>query len=276
MTEIWPTGPISETAWCQRCDNPSPMTLEGTNTWILGRADSDVPADFLVIDPGPEDPDHLSAVHHWVSRAGGRVAQILLTHHHLDHTGGVQRFVDLTGAPVRGAGYGAGFSDGEVISGSGVDLEVVLTPGHTADSVCFLDRAGGVLYSGDTILGRGTTVVAHPDGTLAPYLDSLARLQELASSGAIGRIAPGHGPVLDHPDAVLAFYLEHRRERLEQVREVVQAAGGVPPAGSDERAAERLTRRIVEEVYAEVPRAVWPAAQRSVRAQLDYLSAEQG
>jgi glyoxylase-like metal-dependent hydrolase (beta-lactamase superfamily II) len=110
------------------------------------------------------------------------------------------------------------------------------------------------------VLGRGTSVVAHPDGQLGPYLDSLRRLRDLAAEGAVTRLLPGHGPVVDDAHAVLDGYLTHRYERLEQVRRAVAAGARTP-------------REVVEEVYADVDRAVWPAAERSVAAQLDHLRA---
>jgi glyoxylase-like metal-dependent hydrolase (beta-lactamase superfamily II) len=134
---------------------------------------------------------------------------------------------------------------------------VLHTPGHTADSMSFLVRAGGQagVLTGDTILGRGTTVVAHPDGRLGPYLTSLARLRELR--GVV--LLPGHGPVRPDVSAVAAEYLAHRHERLAQVRAAL-AAGARSPG------------EVVEIVYADLDRALWPAAELSVRAQLDYLN----
>ncbi len=109
------------------------------------------------------------------------------------------------------------------------------------------------------MLGRGTSVVAHPDGALGPYLDSLRRLHALASDVGVDPVLPGHGPVIDDPPAVLSYYLQHRAERLDQVRAAV-AAGATPP------------REVVERVYADVDPTLWPAAELSVRAQLDYLA----
>jgi glyoxylase-like metal-dependent hydrolase (beta-lactamase superfamily II) len=130
------------------------------------------------------------------------------------------------------------------------------------DSVCFWLPQDGSLLTGDTVLGRGTSVVAHPDGALGPYLDSLNRLRAFANSPAgVARLLPGHGPVIEDPTAVLTFYLTHREERLNQVRAAV-ASGHTTPES------------IVAHVYADVPRPLWPAAQRSVQAQLDYLNSK--
>jgi glyoxylase-like metal-dependent hydrolase (beta-lactamase superfamily II) len=135
----------------------------------------------------------------------------------------------------------------------------VLTPGHSSDSVCLLLRADRALLTGDTILGRGTTVVAYPDGRLADYLDSLERLRDLAAQD-IDVLLPGHGPVLDEPLVVVDYYLRHRRERLEQVRAAL--ADGATDA-----------KDVVRRVYADVDPVLWSAAERSVRAQLEYLRA---
>ncbi len=146
-------------------------------------------------------------------------------------------------------------ADGEVLAAAGVEVQVLATPGHTSDSVCLVLDAGPVL-TGDTILGRGTTVVAYPDGALGPYLDSLARLRELGDR----LVLPGHGPELPSLAAVAEQYLAHRRERLDQVRAALATLG-----------ADASARQIVEHVYADVDRSVWWAAELSVQAQLDYL-----
>ncbi len=147
----------------------------------------------------------------------------------------------------------------------GLELRVVGTPGHTSDSLSFVLPAEGAVLTGDTVLGRGTTVVAHPDGRLGAYLDSLHRLHALAEARDVGVVWPGHGPVLPDALAALDHYLAHRRDRLEQVREAVRSLGDVP--------AEELPRKVVESVYADVAPVLWGAAELSVRAQLEYLRA---
>lgn len=237
-------------------ENPGIMTLSGTNTWILREPGA---VRSVVVDPGPAEEDHLQAV----LAAAGEVALVLFTHRHFDHTEALGRFVELTGAPTRSIDpeYTTGAEplvDGERINVDGLEIEVVATPGHTTDSVCFLIGAENSLLSGDTILGHGTTVIAHPDGVLGPYLDSLAHIRELVDEGLVERILPGHGPVITSPADVVDFYLEHRAERLEQVRVAVEAGARTP-------------REVVETVYKDVDEVLWPAAEQSVKAQLDYL-----
>jgi len=248
---------VTERASVVLAANPGIMTLDGTNTWILREPGA---TRSVVVDPGPTDEAHLQAV----LSAAGSVGLVLFTHRHFDHTEALGRFAELTGAPsrstdpefTRGAEV---LADGESIVVDGLEIEVVATPGHTTDSTCFRLVADGSLLSGDTILGRGTTVIAHPDGVLGPYLDSLAHIRELIEEGLVSRILPGHGPVIDQPAEVVDFYLEHRAERLDQVRAALEA-GAVTPA------------EVVERVYSDVDRALWPAAELSVAAQLTYLA----
>jgi glyoxylase-like metal-dependent hydrolase (beta-lactamase superfamily II) len=238
--------------------NPGLMTLDGTNTWLLREADSE---SAVVVDPGPDDAVHLGAV----LRAAGRVATILLSHGHPDHSAGAARLAELTGAPVRALDPAhrlgsEGLGEGDMIAASGVELRVWATPGHTSDSLSFLlgepGEASSAVLTGDTILGRGTTVVAYPDGDLGDYLTSLRRLAELGDS----TVLPGHGPELAAAATAANAYLAHREQRLDQVRAALASLGPeVDPVA------------VVELVYADVDRALWPAAELSVRAQLAYL-----
>ena len=234
--------------------NPSPMTLDGTNTWVLREPGA---TGCVVVDPGPLDEGHLARV-----AEHGPVRLIVLTHGHVDHSEGAPRLHELTGAPVlaRDAALCVGtepLQAGRATPVDGVEWLTVLTPGHSSDSVCLLLTEDRALLTGDTVLGRGTTVVAHPDGRLADYLDSLQRLRDLADTD-IDVLLPGHGPVLEEPAAVLDYYLRHRQERLEQVRAALAAGDTDAP-------------EVVRRVYADVDPALWPAAEMSVRAQLDYL-----
>ncbi|MGD8149156.1 MBL fold metallo-hydrolase [Ornithinimicrobium sp. Y1694] len=269
----WQGGGWGERAVCVLCPNPSPMTLDGTNTWVLAEPGSD---EVVVVDPGPLDEGHLQAVLDHVAQRGARVALTLLTHSHLDHAEAAERWAELTGAPVRGAGRGEVLADGEVLRVGGLELVVVATPGHTADSVSFLLPAERLLLTGDTILGRGTTVVAYPDGDLTSYLDSVERLAELSREGKVSALAPGHGPVVEDAASTIENYLTHRHERLDQVRAALaelNELGGLNEmdGGAGAGDGKDLADRVVERVYADVPHAVWPAARQSVLAQLDYL-----
>lgn len=234
-------------------NNPGPMTLDGTNTWIV-RAPG-VQA-CVVVDPGELDSDHLDVV---ASQAP--VELVLLTHHHHDHSAGAREFASRVGAPLRAfdsslCWRAPALVDGEGFSAGGVSVVVRHTPGHTDDSVCFglSYENSQAMLTGDSVLGRGTTVIA---GTLADYLSSLRTLAG-ASPGTV--VLPGHGPELPDLPAVAAQYLAHREERLDQVRAALAQLGPDP-----------TPRQVVEIVYADVDKAVWPAAEWSVAAQLEYL-----
>ena len=259
-TAPWSGGAVTERAHCVLAPNPGPMTLDGTNTWVLLEPGS---SEAVVVDPGPLDEGHLAAVLEHVAARGARVGLTILTHGHHDHAESAERFAELTRAPVRAVGRGHDdLADGSRVTTGGLDLRVVATPGHTADSISFALPADHALLTGDTVLGRGTTVVAHPDGELAAYLDSLDRLRRLTGDGAVTTILPGHGPLVPDAAAMVAFYVTHRAERLDQVRQAL--ADGA--AHEDDP-----VEGVLERVYAQVPREVWPAARMSVRAQLDHL-----
>lgn len=205
-------------------DNPSAMTLEGTNSWVLD--------DGTVIDPGPADEDHLAAL-----MAVTDIRRILVTHAHPDHIEGLAPLRELTGAVV-----------GELPPG----VRELKTPGHTVDSVCFITDS--VVFTGDTILGRGSSVVAWPDGSVGDYLASLEKLMDFSGVP----VAPGHGPMLPDCAAAARWLHAHRLERLEQVRAALAQGASTP-------------EEVVEIVYADVePQLRW-AAMWSVRAQLDHL-----
>lgn len=256
----WTGGRVTTRALCVLAPNPGPMTLDGTNTWVLLEPGS---TDAIVIDPGPLDEGHLRAVIGVVDGLGARVAETVLSHGHPDHAEGAPRFAELTGSPVRAVGRGHDdLADGDLVSAGGLEVRVVGTPGHTSDSISFVLAADHALLTGDTVLGRGTTVVAHPDGELEAYLDSLERIRALTGDGEVVRILPGHGPVIPDAAAMIDHYRVHRRERLDQVRAAL--ADG---AATESDPVEGILRR----VYADVPRSVWPAARLSISAQLTYL-----
>jgi glyoxylase-like metal-dependent hydrolase (beta-lactamase superfamily II) len=250
-------------ARCVLAPNPSPMTLDGTNTWIVAEPGSSW---AVVVDPGPDHEGHLRRVAAQVTGAGQRVAEILLTHRHPDHSDGARRLAGLTGARVRAVDPAQRLGDeglptGAVLTGGGCEIRVIATPGHTDDSVCLLIDADAAVLTGDTVLGRGTTVIAD-DGSLGDYLGSLDRLRALADEAPLRALLPGHGPLLPDPAATLDYYITHRAERLAEV-EAALAAGDRTPAA------------IVARVYSGVDRVLWPFAELSVRAQLGYL-AERG
>ena len=254
----WSGGVITPHATCILAPNPGPMTLDGTNTWVVMSPSAD---EAIVVDPGPRLREHLEAVAGFVAGRQARVVATVLTHGHPDHADGAQEFAELTGSPIRAVGRGHDdLADGDVLRAGPVELRVVATPGHTADSVSFVLDADSALLTGDTVLGRGTTVVAHPDGELAAYLDSLERIRELVGGGSVATILPGHGPMVPDAAAMVAFYQQHRRERLEQVRQAL--ADGA-----------EVVDDVLNAVYAELPAEVWPAARLSIAAQLDYLAA---
>jgi len=204
------------------------------------------------------------------------VELILVTHEHADHTEGSARLHELTGAPVRAANPehchgGAPLHDGELIRAAGVEIGVLATPGHTADSVCFVlkdpalaDDAGATqVLTGDTVLGQGSTVICYPDGRLGDYLGSLEKLLTIGSEGDPVAVLPGHGPVLPDLAAIAAAYRAHRQDRLAQVRAAVELL----EKGGTQATAEAVTAA----VYGDVPANLQGAAQLSVEAQLDYL-----
>jgi glyoxylase-like metal-dependent hydrolase (beta-lactamase superfamily II) len=264
MTTGQAAGPIdgsgTSRARCVLAPNPGVMTLDGTNTWLIAEPDS---ALVIVIDPGPDDETHLQRVRAAISDRGQRVAEIVLTHRHLDHSAAAPKLAELTGAPVRAVDPefrlgSEGLTPGDVLTAGGSELRVIATPGHTSDSVSLYLPADGAVLTGDTVLGRGTAVIAD-DGSLSDYLESLHRLRLLADQTTLNMLLPGHGPLLADPAAVLDFYLAHRAERLNEVRAALTAG-------------DRTPAEIVPRVYAAVDRALWPFAESSVRAQLRYLA----
>lgn len=240
--------------------NPSPMTLDGTNTYVVARPGS---GGALVVDPGPEDPVHRDRVAGVLRGLDATCEMIVVTHHHADHSAAAAPWAGAFGCDVAAptatvAGPdGRVIGDGDVLVAAGVRLVAVATPGHTADHTAFRLPTGALL-TGDHVLGRGTSVVAHPDGDLAAYLASLRRVLDLGPDVLL----PGHGPELtEDPTAVLRFYLDHRAFREAQIRSVL----GEGP---------RTPRAIVEVVYADVDPILWDAAEASTRAALAKLAGD--
>lgn len=257
----WAAGPVTARATAVLAPNATWMTLDGTNSWLLVEPGAQV---AVLVDPGPEDPGHLAALVSAAAERDTRIALILLTHGHADHGAGARSLHDLTGAPVRALDPahrlgGEGLADGDALSVGGLELSVVATPGHTRDSLTFQLPADGALLTGDTVLGRGSAVIAHPDGHLGAYLESLSRLADLAGSTGSGWVLPGHGPACPDPAGLLADYVEHRRERLALVAGALAAGTTEPDA-------------LLALVYPEVPPALRWAARLSLAAQVEYLT----
>jgi glyoxylase-like metal-dependent hydrolase (beta-lactamase superfamily II) len=240
--------------------NPSPMTLDGTNTYVVGAPGA---GQAVLVDPGPDDDAHLAAVQAVLTERGARCVAVLVTHHHGDHAEAALPWGARFGVPVCAADRqvagpaGRVLTAGERLALAGTTIGVVATPGHTADHLAFRLDSGAVLV-GDHVLGRGTSVVTHPEGDVVAYLESLRRVHDLGPSA----LYCGHGPALtEDPGAVLEYYLAHRAFREAQL--IAALADG--PQTVDE---------LVARIYAEVPREVWPAAAQSTRATLAKLRAE--
>jgi glyoxylase-like metal-dependent hydrolase (beta-lactamase superfamily II) len=230
--------------------NPGIRELEGTNTYVVG----DAPA--IVIDPGPADDRHLAEV---VASAGG-VGVIVLTHDHPDHAPGATPLRERTGASIlamRPPPGGERLRDGAVLSSGGAELRVIATPGHSPDHVALWSEAASALFTGDAVLGRGTSVIDPPEGDLVAYLRSLRRMRDLAPA----TIYPGHGPVVVHGTAKLDEYLEHRAEREREVLDALEVGA-------------RTIDELVAEIYRDYPAEVHELAGRSVLAHLLKLEAE--
>jgi glyoxylase-like metal-dependent hydrolase (beta-lactamase superfamily II) len=215
--------------------NPGPMTLEGTNTYLYG-ADP-----CVVIDPGDEDPGHLDAIRAAGAQRGG-IGLVLLTHSHSDHTAGADRLGAEVVLP----------SDGEVHGG----LTALATPGHAAEHVAFMS-ADGVCFSGDLVLGLGSTIVPPGGNSLAAFMDSLALLQ----AREIELMCPGHGPWITDPAAKLAEYVEHREMRERRLITALERG-------------ERSRAALLAETWDDVPLELLPMAAMAMEAHLEKLEAE--
>lgn len=215
--------------------NPGPMTLEGTNTYLFG---SDP---CVVIDPGSDDPGHLEAIRAAAGERGG-IGLVLLTHSHGDHTAGAE---ELDAEVVLPAGGEEHFA-----------LRVLATPGHAEDHVCFLTETG-VCFSGDLVLGLGSTIVPPGGNALAAFMDSLALLQ----AEEIELIAPGHGPWVTDPAAKLAEYVEHRLMRERRLLAALEQG-------------ERSRAELLAVVWDDIPLELLPMAAMAMEAHLEKLEGE--
>ncbi len=241
--------------------NAGMMTGPGTNTYLVGHDE------VTVIDPGPADPGHIEAV---IAAAGAGLRRVLATHTHRDHSPGAtllaqETGVELLGMPPpptpendRAFAPDRALVHGERIGGDEYTLEVIHTPGHASNHACFLLAEERTVFTGDHIMNGSTVVIAPPDGNMADYLRSLALLKDYA----LARIAPGHGDLLESPDAVIDWIIEHRNEREAKV---LERLARIEPCEME---------ALLAEVYDEVDPRLLPLAKYSLRAHLDKLLEE--
>jgi glyoxylase-like metal-dependent hydrolase (beta-lactamase superfamily II) len=229
--------------------NPSVYTLEGTNTWVVGAGPS------IVIDPGPDDAAH----HDEVLRAAAPVAWVLVTHDHEDHSEGASAFAQRAAAPLYAWRLDGAtrLKDRQRFAVPGAELIAIHTPGHSADHVVFFAVDDAALFTGDAVVGRGTSFIDPPEGDLSKYLTSLERMRELRPRV----IYPGHGPVVPDADAKLREYIEHRAERERQIVAALDAG-------------HTTVEALVVRIYADYPADVHALAARSVMAHLLKLERE--
>jgi glyoxylase-like metal-dependent hydrolase (beta-lactamase superfamily II) len=250
--------------------NPGMMTGPGTNTYLVG--DEEV----AIIDPGPDDPDHLAAI---VAAVGGSIRWILVTHTHIDHSPLAAALQTATGAPTLGFGpapslsvpgldgHDRGFvpdgvlGDGDRLDGREFSLGAVHTPGHASNHLCFELIGDGLLFSGDHVMQGSTVVIAPLDGDMSEYLESLDKIQRMG----LRRIAPGHGHIIEDPAAALDEYRRHRLAREAAIAALVAPVGPGDPV---------TIEQLVEAIYTDVPDHLHPIARYSVWAHLRKLAAE--
>jgi glyoxylase-like metal-dependent hydrolase (beta-lactamase superfamily II) len=267
-------GEVEDTAPGVRrvlCGNPSAFTFRGTNTYLIGRGSGGM----AVLDPGPEDAAHLAAI--LAATRGETVSHILVSHTHRDHSPGAAALAAATGAPTYGFGPhltppdqgGEGgdhgfrpdvvLADGDAVEGEGWRLVALHTPGHCGNHLCFSLEGTGVLFSADHVMSWSTSVVSPPDGDMAAYMRSLARLRERGDR----LLLPGHGPAITEPEPFLAALAAHREEREALVAEALARA-------------ERPTTaaELVDPVYGPLDARLVAAAGRSLLAHLIKLEAE--
>lgn len=254
-TAAWNGGQIGEYAFCVLAHNPSPLTYVGTNTWVVGAPSAKA---CVVVDPGPDDADHIQHVLDHVARSGKKIAAIITTHSHADHAGGAHSMSLLCGAPVLTQIDGM-LPPGQLhINDIGVDMQVIPLPGHSSDSVGIYVKQGKFILTGDTIFKHSSTMVCWPDGILAAYMNSLDNLAHFVDEHDVELLLTGHGLVIDDPADRIIRARAHRMKRLNQVVSAVRS--GIP-AKADV---------LVDTLYNDVDASLMQGARRSVNAQLRF------
>jgi len=242
-----------------RAPNPGPMTLTGTNSYIIGAGGNG--REVMVLDPGPDIQSHLEELVAAAEAIEAKIGMIVVTHGHPDHYPGAAKLHEMTGAPVA-AYYGARFphdlplKDGQHLKTADATLIAIFTPGHAVDHLCYYLEEEDALFTGDLILGYGTVIVAPPKGDMAQYLHSLHKLDQDWSQAEV--IYGGHGPEISNPTAKIREYLNHRQAREKQLVGALQAGAST-------------VAEIVAAIYQDVDKKLWPAAARQVMAYLIML-----
>jgi glyoxylase-like metal-dependent hydrolase (beta-lactamase superfamily II) len=257
-------------------NNPGPFTFTGTGTYLVGRGE------VAVIDPGPDDDQHLAAI--LAATAGERITHILITHHHIDHSPLAAALKAATGARIYGcavatppeppeptsaaapevkmeAGHDGDFAPdvavcaGGEIAGPGWTFEAIPTPGHTSNHICYALKEEHAVFTGDHIMGWSTTVITPPDGDMTDYMDSLERIR----ARGFATLWPTHGPPVREAGPFLDAYIAHRRQRENQI--LTALAAGPARIGD-----------LVPRLYADVDSRLHPAAARSMLAHMIDLT----
>jgi glyoxylase-like metal-dependent hydrolase (beta-lactamase superfamily II) len=256
MGETIPNQPerLSSLVQRLRAPNSGPLTLTGTNSYLVGGGGG---REVIVIDPGPNLPDHLEAL----VAASEKISLIVVTHGHPDHYPGAVRLHEMTNAPVAAYQdatfpYDLPLKDGQHLRTSDATLISIHTPGHSPDHLCFYLEEEDALFTGDLILGIGTVIIAPPKGNMTDYLHSLHKLEQDWRDAKV--IYSGHGPEINKPNAKILEYIHHRKDREKQLLMALQAGATTVP-------------EMVEQIYQDVDKRLWPAAARQVMAYLIML-----
>lgn len=264
MSDFEPGKPISLTSLVTRvvAPNSGMMTGPGTNTYLIGNEE------IAVVDPGPTTPEHIDAI---IAAANGKkISRIFVTHTHSDHSPGAQPLAEATGAEIIGWSAPQGFAQdksfspgyspkhGELFVSEEFTVEIIHTPGHASNHLCFLLREEQLLFTGDHIMEGSTVVIMPPDGDMADYLDSLTMLK----SYPIAQFAPGHGNLVDEPFALVDATVAHRLKREAKI------------VAAMEKAAQATVKELVKIAYDDTPEYLHKLAEHSLLAHLLKLEKE--